>query len=177
MKNRLTGFTLIEMIIVIVLISILLGTGIPLLTNLSKSFQFAIGRKDLSESAGAALRRMNREIRRLKNAKNAVTATSSTYRFIDIDNNDIQYSLSGTTLQRTINSSTSPLAENVTSLSFVYYGYNSDPEDDDTPITTPIVSPSSTDIYRIEINITMNNSGNTIYYTTQVRPLLNRHII
>lgn len=171
MNKQKNGFSLIELIIVIVLISILFGTGIPLLANLSRSFQFSIGRKNLSESAGVALRRMDREIRRLENAKNVVTATGSTYQFIDIGNDNIQYSLSGTTLNRTVNGTTSPLAENVTSLNFTYYDYSGN-----QILTAPVVSPDPTDIYTIEINITLSSGGNTIYYMTRIKPILNRRL-
>lgn len=152
------GFTLIEMIIVIVITAILASVGVPLLVNLANSFQFSIARKNLSESAEVTLRRMDREIRRLRNIESISTATSTTYAFTDIDNYIIQYARSGSTLQRTLNVTTDILADNVTSLTFTYY-------DDFGNITAVL-----TNIRLIQIDITISKDANTINYRALVRP-------
>lgn len=164
------GFTLIEMIMVIVITAILASVGIPLLVNLTNSFQFSIARKNLSESAEVALRRMDREIRRLRNIASISTATSSTYAFTDIDNNSIQYARSGSTLQRTLNGTVDTLADNVTSLTFTYY------DDSENIIATPTVSPNPTDIRLVQIDITFIRDTNTINYRTQVRLMRIKHL-
>lgn len=152
------AFTLIEMIMVIVITAILASVGVPLLFNLANSFQFSIGRKNLSESAEVSLRRMGREIVRLKGITSISTATSSVYAFTDIDNNSIQYDRSGSTLQRTLNGTTDTLADNVSSLTFTYY-------DDNENTTTTLA-----DIRLIQIDITFSAGANTINYRALVRP-------
>lgn len=148
---------------VIVITAILASVGIPLLVNLANSFQFSIARKDLSESAEVALRRMDREIRRLNDITSIITATSATYAFTDIDNNSIQYTRSGSTLQRTLNGTVDTLADNVTSLAFTYY--------DDFGNTTAVL----TNIRLIQIDITISKNANTINYRALVRPFRVRH--
>lgn len=167
MKNR--GFTLIELIIVIVITAIIASTGIPVLISLARSMQYTIQRKDLSESADVCLRRMDREIRRLRDITSVLTANSTIYSFIDIDNNTITYSLSGTTLQRTFNGTPNILADNVTGLTFTYY------DDFNNVITSPIVSPNQTNIKIVQIDLRFNRDNNTIYYRTQIRLMRIKH--
>lgn len=165
------GFSLIELIIVVVLVGIMAGVGTPLIANLVRSLQLSIDRKNLSENADVALRRMAREIRRLQNVTSIITATNSSYSFIDIDGNTIQFSLNSTTLERTLNGTVDALADNVSNLTFTYY------DDENNTIISPTVSPSATDIRLIDIDLTFNEGDNTIYYKTKIRPINITHIV
>lgn len=157
------GFTLIELVMVITIIGILAGIGVPLTNQLVDSFQYTIYRKDLSESADVVLRRMSREIRRLKNDKNVISANATSYRFVDVDNDTIQYQLNGTNLEREYNATTDTLATNISSFSFSYL------DDDGQIITSPQVSPQATDIKFVEVNITFSSGNNIINYTTRIK--------
>ena len=96
------SFTLIELVTVIAILGILAGIGAPLAITLVESFDYSLYRKDLSEKSNFALRRISREIRRIKDDTSVHTATQTTFRFVVDDSGDhtIQFSLNGTNLER-----------------------------------------------------------------------------
>ena len=158
MKNK--GFTLIELIIVIVILGIIVAIGAPLLLSVSDSLAFLVARTAIDQAADIALSRMTREMRRLKDDSSVNTATSSQFSFDDVNSNTISYSLSSTDLMR----NSDILASDVQNLSFTYY------DDSGSTISTPVVSPQETDIRSIEISCEFQSSGETLYYKSQVRP-------
>lgn len=164
------GFTLIELIMTLVLIGILAGIGVGLMAELADSFTFSLYRKELSGSADAALKRMERELRRIKNDTSVITANSNTYRFIDLDNNTKQFALNGTDLTRYDGVNTDVLAADVSSLTFTYLDGNLG------TIPTPRVNPNATDIKYVQINMTMSSGNNTINYHIIIRPRNLSHI-
>lgn len=158
-RGTARAFTLIEIIVVITILGVLAGIGAPMLARLFDSFQFILYRKSLSESADTALRRISREIRRAADDTSVWTADSTTYRFDDIDGDTIQYQFSGSDLSREHNGTTDTLLTNVLSFSFSYL------EDDaTTPIAVPLVNPQATDIKFIQVDIALQEGGNTINY-------------
>src|SRR5687768_16062730 len=92
-KKRSLGFTLIEILISIVILSILAGVAAPLLAFSIDAIQFHIARMDMEQSASAAFARMTREIRRLRDDSSVVTATAVEYTFTNIEGIQIGYSL------------------------------------------------------------------------------------
>ncbi|MBU1853796.1 MAG: prepilin-type N-terminal cleavage/methylation domain-containing protein [Candidatus Omnitrophica bacterium] len=158
MKSK--GFTLIELVIVIVILGVIASIAVPLLLSISESLAFLIARTSIDQAADVALTRMVREIRRLDDDGSVNTAISSQFSFDDVNSNTISYSLSSTNLMR----NSDILAGDVQSLSFTYY------DDDGTTVATPLVSPNNTDIRRIDISLEFQSSGQTLYYKSQVRP-------
>ncbi len=161
-RRKAKGFTLIELVMVIIVVAVLAGIGVPLTIALMDSFDSAIYRKDLSASAEVCLRRLSRELPRLKNNTSALTATSSTYRFTDIDNNTIQYQLSGNNLQRIYNGVTDTLATNVSSFTLSYL------KDDGSVIPAPLVSPQQTNIRFVNVELALQSGTNTVTSTIKV---------
>ncbi|MFC1703888.1 type II secretion system protein [Candidatus Omnitrophota bacterium] len=158
------GFTLIEVVMVVVLIGILAGIGGPLTLQLIDSFQYSLDRRDLSEAGNVALSRMGREIRRLKSDTSVLVADPATYQFVDIDGNTIEFSLKGNNLARDVNGAADILATDVSSLQFTYL------DDQGAVIATPIVgSLVTTDIKFIEIALTLQADDNTIEYLEKIR--------
>lgn len=156
---------MVELIMAIVIVGIIFTIAIPLFMKTVESFRYALDRKDLSESADVIMRRMQRDMRRLKNAESIITATASVYEFTDIDGAVIKYSLNGTILERELNSVTDSLADNVSALTFTYY------DDFGGAILTPIVGATETDVKMIEVNFTLDDGENALNYKFWVRPL------
>lgn len=157
------GFTLIEIVMVIVLLSIIAGIGVPLLIAVNDGWLIAKRRNQLSEGARVSIDRMIREMRMVSNLTSVVAANSTRFQFVDISNNNITYDLNNSTIRRTISGTVDILVAEVSSLDFTYYNLNG------STISTPVVGPSDTDIRRIEIDFTLTNSSNLSFFS-QVSP-------
>jgi len=169
MTREKAGYTLIELVMVIILVGIMFLVTAPLMVEISRGWQIATLRTDMSESGMVAMDRMSREIRQIRNNKSVVTATASVFRFFDLSNNDITYSISGTNLIRTINGASNQLAANVSSLGFTYYrGNYNDPLN---LLAAPVVGLGTvTDIKTLVIGLTFSNSGTTLSLQDGVYP-------
>jgi prepilin-type N-terminal cleavage/methylation domain-containing protein len=160
------GFTLIELIITMAVIGIIAGVGAPMLVLLFDSFQYSLYGKDLTERGEVALRRMDREIRRLRNSTSVLTANSTTYQFVDVDGSTIQYQYDAANdeIERTAGANTDVLSANVTSFTLTYLG-----DDRATTIATPTVNPNATDIKFVRIDMTLSERGNTFNYRLDIK--------
>lgn len=158
------GFTLIELIMVVVIIAILAGMGVASMLELGRSFVYSVERRDFSAGSDAALKRMEREIRRLKNDTSVITANSTTYRFVDTDNNTRQFALNGANLERYDGTNTDTLAAGISSFTFTYLDGNLN------AIAVPKVNPNSTDIKFTQVDMTAGSGSNAINYSIIIRP-------
>lgn len=158
------GFTLIELVIVITIVGIIAGVVGYILLATVQGWTFKVNRNDLLCDGRLAMNRMVREIREIKDLTSVVTASASQFRFIDIGNLDITYTLSSTNLNRTEDGTANLLASNVSNLSFSYYDASGN------TITIPLVSPSSTDIRRVRINMTLAKNGGNVYLQSDSKP-------
>lgn len=153
--SKRRAFSLIEFVMVIVIIGILVAIGVPLLMEAADAWLLQSQRKEMSESAKIAIDRMVREIRR---ATSITTAQAATLQFTDIDSQNITFTRSGATLQRTLAGTTNNLADNATSLTFAYYDASGNP--------TAVLA----DIRRIQINLSFSLGGTQISLQSQVSP-------
>lgn len=144
------AFTLIEVILTLVLLSIVIWIGIAAMFSGMDTWSFFTQRKDILSDGRMAMDRMLREIRMTKNTTSVTTANSGTFRFTDTANKDITYTLSSSVVNRTQDGVTNGLLGSVSSLSFTYY------DADGSVIATPVVAPSATNIRRIRILIAMS---------------------
>ena len=157
------SFTIIEIVMVIVIIGVIAALGVPIAAHIPDMFSYGIYRKEISEQADIVLRRLTREIRRLRDANSVITAESGRYRFIDSDGRGIEFRLSGVLLQRECDGQQDALAADVQALSFVYRNRQM------AVIPSPLVSPNATDIRFIEINVTFNAGNTPISYRALAR--------
>lgn len=94
------GFTLIEMVIVIVVMSIV-ATMVG--TFMASAIHAYTGGRDANEVMGRgqfALERMKRELRELRSPADVTTWTATQFSFVDIYGQNIDYSFSGAQLLR-----------------------------------------------------------------------------
>lgn len=158
-----SAFSLIELVMVIVLVSIIFAVTAPLMLAIGSGWQLAQVRNELSASAMVAMDRMIREIRQVSNTTSVITASSSSFSFVEINGNTVTYNVSGGHLMRTVGATASQLADYVSALSFTYYNAAG------TVIAVPLVSPSVTNITRIVIDLAFL-SGTSLSLESGVSP-------
>ena len=151
------GFTLIELIMVIIITSIIASIAAMLILEGAKSYQKEVSYSDIHNQGRLAIERMAREIRLIRSATAAdiSTMTAANIVFNDVNGTNIQFSLAGTTISRSGNT----LANNVQSLAFSYYQQNG---------TTVAALP--TDVWFVQIDLTTVNAGETLAMRLRVHP-------
>lgn len=159
------GFTLIELIIVITIIGIVAGVIGFVLLGAVDAWTFKFNRTDLLADGRLAMNRMVREIREIKDDDSVTTASSSEFRFTNAGNVDITYNLSSTDLNRTANSVTNILAENLSNLTFTYY----DSYASGATSITPTVG-TDTNIRMVQIDMSLTKNGENVYVRSQSVP-------
>lgn len=124
-KAMRKGFTLIEIIIVILILSIASGITIKFLIDSLRIYTMSINQKMIFEEAKLAIERMCRDIRDAKNitspseggSGNSITLQRTHATSVDATDEILTYRLNGNTIEKvkTSPSATSPLASNVSS--------------------------------------------------------------
>ena len=156
------GFTLIEIVVVCVLIGIIAAVIIPPLHQGVQSFAVTETRGDLTSQARQAATRMIRELRNIQkeadNTPNISTANVASITFVDVLDNTITFSLSGSTVQRNSN----PLVAQVSSLQFRYFnGSNAE------LTTLPLSATDRNNVRRIMVTLTLAEGSLTVSVTEQ----------
>lgn len=114
--RRGAGFSLVELIVVIVLVGILAALGSQMLGHTVQSFAFS---RDVTKGdwqARVALERLTRDLRMARAPTELVIVPATAITFSDTDGNNVSYSLSGSSLMR----NTQPLADGISGLAFTY---------------------------------------------------------
>ncbi len=119
MKKK-SGFTLIEMIVVMAISAILLAIAAPLLSNAISAFFGAAQLNDAAWQSRLAMERMSHDIRGIPASLSISIANSNELSYVDSHGNSVDYTVSGNLL--TLNGNT--LANGVQSLNFNYYDVN-----------------------------------------------------
>jgi prepilin-type N-terminal cleavage/methylation domain-containing protein len=155
------GFTLIEVVIVVVIVGILAAVIAPPLMEGTKSWIFVSISKDLGQQSRIAMERVVREIRgtgrKADNTPCISSATASTFTFSgangDLVNcNSVSFTLSGTQLLR----GSAILAENVSSFQITYY------------TNANVVTSTGSAIRRVSIAMTLSTGGQSVVSDSEV---------
>jgi len=156
------GFTLMEIILVIVLIGIMAGVLIPPLQEGMLSYTATETRGDLTAQARQAATRMVRELRNIQkeadNTPNISSANVTTVTFVDVLDNTITFNLSGGTVQR----NSDALVEQVSNLSFRYFDATN------AELTSlPLNATDRNNVRRILVVLTLADGSLTVLVTEQ----------
>ena len=156
------GFSLIEIVLVLVLIGIMAGVLIPTLELGVKSYTASETRVDLASQARQAATRMIRELRNVQkeanNTPNITAADATSITFVDVLDNTITFSLSSGTVQRNSN----PLVA-VSTLQFRYFSGNN------TELTSlPLSAANRDNVRRIMVTLTLTETSQTVSVIEQV---------
>lgn len=133
-----TGFTLIEMVLVLVVVSVIFVFGVSAMGRAFESFSVASLSANVGAQGRVAMERILRELREVRSASTtdldmSAISTDPIY-FRDRSGNPVCLALSGTTVQRAANAPGSascstnaqPLADNVVANGLNFYYYQSD---------------------------------------------------
>lgn len=144
--NKQRGFTLIELVLVIVLISILSVIGGQMLAQCLNYFITTQNITTANQQGQLAMEVMTREIRYVRSTADIITNTAGEFKFNDIYGNTIDYKLTGTNLMRNANI----LATGVNTLTFTY-----------SNAAGGIVSGTAVGVIYVtfKINMTLNNTN------------------
>jgi prepilin-type N-terminal cleavage/methylation domain-containing protein len=94
------GFTLIEQVVVLVIVGILALVFAVYIREGIGAWHFLSGQKNITLSSRAALNRVVKELRRIRQNTNITTHTSKEITFIDVENQTVTFSQSGSSLLR-----------------------------------------------------------------------------
>lgn len=100
MNSNRRGFTLVEIIMVIVIVSIISVVLANYLFSLTRGWHFLSGQRRMVIEADAALTSMTKDIRRIQAGSSISTFTPTQITFVDIDSVPITYNQSGASLLR-----------------------------------------------------------------------------
>ena len=153
-----SGFTIPELVIVIVVVSIVAVTFSAMFIEAVKTYQFLDTEKDLLQEARYAKERIARELKRVKGNTSITSANGTTLTFVDRDNATVSFSwsgISGANLLYTKSGSSQTLAKGVDSLAFQYWKQ-------DGTTAAPVVAPSATDIWRVTIYMRLIKGSQTV---------------
>jgi len=156
------GFTLMEIILVLVLIGIMAGVLVPTLQEGVQSYTVTETRGDLTAQARQAATRMVRELRNIQkeadNTPNISSANVTTVTFVDVLDNTITFNLSGGTVQR----NSDALVEQVSNLSFRYFNATN------AELTSlPLNATDRNNVRRILVVLTLADGSLTVLVTEQ----------
>lgn len=161
MRNE-RGITLIEMTLSIVLIGIIGAVAANAFLYSTESVLTANNAREAMQVDRLAMDRMIREIRNVADNTQVLTASGTTFRYVDVDGNTISFTLSGTNLNR-VSTTTDTLAANVSALTFTYL------DNLNGNIATPTLSPS-TNIWWIQIALTVGTGPQAVTLRSRVHP-------
>lgn len=143
---KLRGFTLIELIIVIVISSILLGAGIEFFRLSFNSYLQGQQIADADWQGRIAINTITHDLHALRSTTDITTATASALTFTDLDGTSIDYQVNNGQLMR----NAQIVANFVQSITFQYYN------EDGVLLSDPVAIAS---IRYVAVNLVINENG------------------
>jgi type II secretory pathway pseudopilin PulG len=153
--KRNFGFSIVEIIIVIVISGLLFGAVAMIFTEFTKAFQ---KQKEISAVHDSTLVHVDQMTREIRAMTSIVSASASALRFINADSVDVSYQLSSNNITRIdyTNGRTDILTNNISALTFTYY--------DMAGAVTAVLA----DIKYFNLDLTVSYTGGAYNFTTTV---------
>jgi prepilin-type N-terminal cleavage/methylation domain-containing protein len=160
-RSRNAGFTLIEIIIVIVIVGVISTIAALIILEGAKAFSIEDRRSNVHYQARLAVERMAREIRliRSRTGTDIPVMAANDLSYTDVSGNQMRYQLVGNAIQHSQNATVQPLATNVTALAFTYF------QQDGT------VALTAATLWYVVIDITAQQGAETLHVRTRVHPM------
>ena len=124
------GFTLVELLIVMSLLSIVMAVMLSTLFSVQRSETYTRGRTEALDEMRAAVNRMTKDLRQTSATVGTYTASSLTVTtYVDGEEATVSFNATGDTLTRSVNGGTPyPLVDDLTTTDiFTYTPTDSDP--------------------------------------------------
>ena len=160
MKQNNAGFTLIEIVITIVLVTILAGIAALIILQGVKAYSDEQSRSDVHYQARLAMERMAREIRHVRSCADITGPVnpSNTLSFTDITGTAVAFSVSGGNLSRGVDI----LATGITSAQpFRFFDRSGN-------ATVSCIAPN--DIWFVDISLTAEQGAESLVLNSRVHP-------
>ncbi len=155
------GFTLVEIVVSIVLVGVMTVALGNFMNKIIDTYRFVDIRNEIAYQAKKTLDWMERDIKKIKDEFSISYADSTQLTFIDSDDNTIDFSLVG----NTINRNGYLLCGDVQSLEFTYFDV-----DNQVLKPLPLSLVSRKRIRKIRVNLTLEREGESINFFTVICP-------
>ena len=163
LRNWLTnerGFTLAELLVVAAVIGLVMAGVFVIQHEGQQAYLYGSSRVETQQNARVALDLMTRELRSATSLVSLTSATDMTFKVCEdqtlpipvpcVTTSTRQYSLSGTTLNRTVDGTTTALIGGVQSMTITYYCV-ADSTGAYTVKDPPVASPSTVSVIKISL--------------------------
>ena len=154
------GFSMIELILVMVVTGIIASVTALIFRPTLDSWSLDSSRLTETDSLSYAMNRIMDEIASIQSNTGVLTATASRLRFIGGTGATVDYQLTGSNLMR----NSDILARDVQSMTVTYSNVTN------AAIGTPAVSPSTTDIWKINVELVGLRDGETVRLQSAMHP-------
>jgi prepilin-type N-terminal cleavage/methylation domain-containing protein len=166
---KANGFTLIEIVITIVLVSILSGLAALIILQGVKTYSAEQIRSDVHYQARLAMERMAREIRLIRSqaAVDIPTMAATDLMFCDVTGKAVEFQLAGQVLNRRESASCNPLA---------WGGWSALSSSSINPLTFTYLDSAgaggatAVNLWFVEINLTDTQGSESLQMRTRVHP-------
>ena len=156
--KKTDGVSLVEITVTIVLIGIIAGVTARMLVTGAGAFNSVSSRNDVLHSNRISMEMLMKDLRAIKSKNHILTATSSQLIFININDEQINYSFSNGTLYRNSNMN----VEGLSAFQITYY------DDNGNVINSPVSTPS--DIWDINISMDATVDGLPFHLNSKMHP-------
>ena len=150
------GFSLAEMLVVTAVLGLVMAGGIAIQQKGQQLYTFGSNRVEAQQNARVALDIMTRELR---SAQSLVTlGSASNVTFVDQNNTQVQYQLSGTDLNRISGGTTATIIGGVQALTMTYCAvWNAV----SNTCTTAAATPSAVTVIRVQLTARTEDTAST----------------
>jgi prepilin-type N-terminal cleavage/methylation domain-containing protein len=156
--KKIEGVSLVELMVTIVLIGIIAAVTARMLVTGAGAFNSVSSRNKVLHSNRISLEMLMKDLRSIKSKDHILSASSNQLTFINIHDEQINYSFSNGTLYRNSNMN----VEGLSTFELTYY------DDDGNVISSPVST--LTDIWDINVSVDATVEGQPFHLNSRMHP-------